>query len=211
MNNAKSTQSILEKENIHIMNSTESLNEKKNLSDSSLKKSFNTSSEIIATTNSKGEIVPKRPDKLNIVMNMNKKLTEEIEATFKNRENYSTESMETIKLEDDCIKEPILDDSDKDNTGSPFYADPVDALKEVSVEIEIKNTDNVLSLRCEINTSLFMFKAGLPQVQRRKLIRVGMNLSQRYSEPPQNHPYYPLRDMHSIEELSRKLNILAKL
>ncbi|KAL0878562.1 hypothetical protein ABMA27_003648 [Loxostege sticticalis] len=174
MNNAKSTQSILEKENIHIMNSTESLNEKKNLSDSSLKKSFNTSSEIIATTNSKGEIVPKRPDKLNIVMNMNKKLTEEIEATFKNRENYSTESMETIKLEDDCIKEPILDDSDKDNTGSPFYADPVDALKE----------------------------AGLPQVQRRKLIRVGMNLSQRYSEPPQNHPYYPLRDMHSIEELS---------
>ncbi|KAL0828890.1 hypothetical protein ABMA28_003795 [Loxostege sticticalis] len=174
MNNAKSTQSILEKENIHIMNSTESLNEKKTLSDSSLKKSFNTSSEIIATTNSKGEIVPKRPDKLNIVMNMNKKLTEEIEATFKNRENYSTESMETIKLEDDCIKEPILDDSDKDNTGSPFYADPVDALKE----------------------------AGLPQVQRRKLIRVGMNLSQRYSEPPQNHPYYPLRDMHSIEELS---------
>ncbi|XP_028169733.1 protein sprint isoform X4 [Ostrinia furnacalis] len=174
MTNAKSTQSILEKENIHILNSTESLNEKKNLSDSSLMKSFNGSNELIATTNSKGDVVPKRPDKLNIALNMNKKLTEEIEATFKNRENYNTESMETIKLEDDCIKEPILDDSDKDNTGSPFYADPVDALKE----------------------------AGLPQVQRRKLIRVGMNLSQRYSEPPQNHPYYPLRDMHSIEELS---------
>ncbi|CAH0676936.1 unnamed protein product, partial [Chilo suppressalis] len=174
MNNAKSTQSILEKENIHILNSTESLNEKKNLSDGSLKKSFNSSNDLIATTNSKGDIIPKRPDKLNIVMNMNKKLTEEIEASFKNRDNYNIESMETIKLED-SIKDSIENDSEKDNTGSPFYADPVDAIKE----------------------------AGLPQVTRRKLIRVGMNLSQRYSEPPNNnHPYYPLRDMHSIEELS---------
>lgn len=135
MNNAKSTQSILEKENIHILNSTESLIDKKNLSDSSLKKSFNGSSEIIATTNSKGDVVPKRPDKLNIVMNMNKKLTEEIEATFKSRENHNAESMETVKLEDDYLKDPIGDDSDKDNTGSPFYADPVDALKEVRILI----------------------------------------------------------------------------
>lgn len=52
---------------------------------------------------------------------------------------------------------------------------------------------------------LLYFQAGLPPVQRRKLLRVGVSLSQRYSEPPtQNHPYYPLRDMHSIEELSRK-------
>ncbi|XP_052750305.1 protein sprint isoform X7 [Galleria mellonella] len=175
LNAAKSTQSILEKENIHILNSTESLNEKKNLSDSSLKKSYKGSNEIIATTNSKGDIVPKRPDKLNIVMNMNKKLTEEIEAAFKSRENSNAESMETVKLEDDCVKDPISDDSEKDNAGSPFYADPVDAINE----------------------------AALPPVQRRKLIRVGVNLSQRYSEPPnQNHPYYPLRDMHSIEELS---------
>ncbi|CAK1582869.1 unnamed protein product [Parnassius mnemosyne] len=175
LNTAKSTQSILEKENVHIMNSTESFSEKKNLSDSSLKKSFNGSSEIIATTNSKGEIVPKRPDKLNIALNMNKKLTEEIEAALKHRENYRIESMETVKLEDDCTEDAIADDSEKDNTGSPFYADPVDALKE----------------------------AVLPPVQRRKLLRVGVSLSQRYSEPPnQNHPYYPLRDMHSIEELS---------
>ncbi|XP_049874841.1 protein sprint isoform X7 [Pectinophora gossypiella] len=175
LNAAKSTQSILEKENMIILNSTESLNEKKNLSDSSLKKSFNGSTEIIATTNSKGEIIPKRPDKLNIAMNMNKKLTEEIEASFKNREVHNnTESMETVKLED-CIKDPVDDDSEKDNAGSPFYADPVDAIKE----------------------------AALPPVQRRKLLRVGMSLAQRYSEPPnQNHPYYPLRDMHSIEELS---------
>ncbi|KAL4711162.1 hypothetical protein ACJJTC_009533, partial [Scirpophaga incertulas] len=175
MNGAKSTQSILEKENIQILNSNESLNDKKNRSENSLKKSLNGSNEIIATTNSKGDIVPKRPDKLNITMNMNKKLNEEIEATLKTRENYSIESMETVKLEDDCVKETIDEDSEKDNTGSPFYADPVDALKE----------------------------AGLPLVQRRKLIRIGMNLSQRYSEPPSsNHPYYPLRDMHSIEELS---------
>ncbi|XP_034832977.1 protein sprint isoform X3 [Maniola hyperantus] len=174
LNAARSTQSILEKENMIILNSTESLNEKKNLSDNSLKKSFNGSSEIIATTNSKGEIVPKRPDKLNIAMNMNKKLTEEIEAALKLRETHNNiESMETVKLEDDCTKG---EDSEKEHAGSPFYADPVDALKE----------------------------AALPPVQRRKLLRTGvMNLSQRYSEPPtQNHPYYPLRDMHSIEELS---------
>uniref|UniRef100_A0A2H1V532 SFRICE_000488 n=1 Tax=Spodoptera frugiperda TaxID=7108 RepID=A0A2H1V532_SPOFR len=175
LNAAKSTQSILEKENIHLINSTESLNEKKTLSDGSLKKSFKGSNEIIATTNSKGEIIPKRPDRLNIAMNMNKKLTEEIEAVVKNRENYSIESMETIKIEDESVLNSMGEDSEKDNAGSPFYADPVDALKE----------------------------AALPQVQRRKLLRVGMNLSQRYSEPPtQNHPYYPLRDMHSIEELS---------
>ncbi|XP_022826801.1 protein sprint isoform X5 [Spodoptera litura] len=175
LNAAKSTQSILEKENIHLINSTESLNEKKTLSDGSLKKSFKGSSEIIATTNSKGEIIPKRPDRLNIAMNMNKKLTEEIEAVVKNRENYSIESMETIKIEDENVLNSMGEESEKDNAGSPFYADPVDALKE----------------------------AALPQVQRRKLLRVGMNLSQRYSEPPiQNHPYYPLRDMHSIEELS---------
>ncbi|XP_063894638.1 protein sprint isoform X7 [Helicoverpa armigera] len=175
LNAAKSTQSILEKENILLLNSNESLNEKKTLSDSSLKKSFRGSNEIIATTNSKGDVIPKRPDKLNISMNMNKKLTEEIEAVIKIRENYSSESMETMKLEDDCALNSIGDESEKDNAGSPFYADPVDALKE----------------------------AALPQVQRRKLLRVGVNLSQRYSEPPtQNHPYYPLRDMHSIEELS---------
>ncbi|XP_068628111.1 protein sprint isoform X6 [Battus philenor] len=175
LNAAKSTQSILEKENVHLINSTESLIEKKHLSDNSLKKSYNGSCEIIATTNSKGEIVPKRPDKLNIALNMNKKLTEEIEAALRNRENYRTESMETVKLEDDCTKDPVTEDSEKDNAGSPFYADPVDALKE----------------------------AALPPVQRRKLLRVGVSLSQRYSEPPnQNHPYYPLRDMHSIEELS---------
>ncbi|KAF9420775.1 hypothetical protein HW555_003123, partial [Spodoptera exigua] len=175
LNAAKSTQSILEKENIHLINSTESLNEKKTLSDGSLKKSFKGSNEIIATTNSKGDIVPKRPDRLNIAMNMNKKLTEEIEAAVKNRENYSIESMETIKIEDESGPNSMGEESEKDNAGSPFYADPVDALKE----------------------------AALPQVQRRKLLRVGMNLSQRYSEPPtQNHPYYPLRDMHSIEELS---------
>ncbi|XP_039756780.1 protein sprint isoform X7 [Pararge aegeria] len=174
LNTAKSTQSILEKENMIILNSSESLSEKQNLSDISLKKSFNGSNEIIATTNSKGEIVPKRPDKLNIVMNMNKKFTEEIEAALKLRESHSNiESMETVKLEDECTRGK---DSEKDHAGSPFYADPVDAIKE----------------------------AALPPVQRRKLLRAGvMNLSQRYSEPPsQNHPYYPLRDMHSIEELS---------
>lgn len=33
----------------------------------------------------------------------------------------------------------------------------------------------------------------------------GVSVAQRYSEPPgHSHPYYPLRDMHSIEELSRK-------
>lgn len=132
LNAAKSTQSILEKENMHLINSTESLNEKKNLSDSSLKKSFSGSNEIIATTNSKGDIVPKRPDKLSITMNMNKKLTEEIEAAFKNRENHTAESMETVKLEDDCVKDFNGDESEKDNAGSPFYADPVDAIKEVS-------------------------------------------------------------------------------
>ncbi|XP_063364810.1 protein sprint isoform X5 [Cydia amplana] len=174
LNAAKSTQSILEKENIHILNSTENLSEKRKLSETSLKNSFNGSNELIATTNSKGDIIPKRPDKLSISMNMNKKLTEEIEATFKNSGNHNTESMETVKLEDDCVKQMNGDDSDKDNAGSPFYADPVDTLKE----------------------------AALPQVQRRKLLRVGVSLSQRYSEPPHNHPYYPLRDMHSIEELS---------
>lgn len=175
LNTAKSTQSILEKENVLIMNSNESLNEKKTLSDGSLQKNFKGSNEIIATTNSKGEAIPKRPDKLNISLNMNKKITEEIEAALKNRENHNTESMETVKLEDD-MKQSNLDESDKDNTGSPYYADPVDALKEAGL---------------------------LPPVQRRKLIRVGLSLSQRYSEPPnQNHPYYPLRDMHSIEELS---------
>lgn len=173
---AKSTQSILEKENIHIINSTESLNEKKNLSDSSLKKSFRGSNDIIATTNSKGDVVAKRPDKLNIPLNINKKITEEIEAVIKHRENYNTESMETIKLVDDCDKDCIEDESEKDNAGSPFYADPVDTLKEAAL---------------------------LAPVQRRKLLRVGTHISQRYSEPPnQNHPYYPLRDMHSIEELS---------
>ncbi|XP_050343973.1 protein sprint isoform X6 [Nymphalis io] len=172
LNAAKSTQSILEKENMILLNSVESLNEKRNLSDNSLKKSFNGSNEIIATTNSKGDVVAKRPDKLNIVMNMNKKLTEEIEATLKIRENHNIESMETVKIEDDFIKR---DDSEKEHAGSPFYADPVDAIKE----------------------------AALLPVQRRKLLRSGVNLSQRYSEPPsQNHPYYPLRDMHSIEELS---------
>ncbi|XP_063625446.1 protein sprint isoform X4 [Cydia splendana] len=174
LNAAKSTQSILEKENIHILNSNENLSEKRKLSETSLKNSFNGSNELIATTNSKGDIIPKRPDKLSISMNMNKKLTEEIEATFKNSENHNTESMETVKLEDDCVKQMNGGDSDKDNAGSPFYADPVDTLKE----------------------------AALPQVQRRKLLRVGVSLSQRYSEPPHNHPYYPLRDMHSIEELS---------
>ncbi|XP_063385318.1 protein sprint isoform X6 [Cydia fagiglandana] len=174
LNAAKSTQSIIEKENIHILNSNENLSEKRKLSETSLKNSFNGSNELIATTNSKGDIIPKRPDKLSISMNMNKKLTEEIEATFKNSENHNTESMETVKLEDDCVKQMNGDDSDKDNAGSPFYADPVDTLKE----------------------------AALPQVQRRKLLRVGVSLSQRYSEPPHNHPYYPLRDMHSIEELS---------
>lgn len=118
-----------------IINSTESLNEKKTLSDSSLKKSFKGSSEIIATTNSKGDIIPKRPDKLNISLNMNKKLTEEIEAVIKSRENYSTESMETMKLEDDCVLNSLGDESEKDNAGSPFYADPVDALKEVSINV----------------------------------------------------------------------------
>lgn len=107
------------------------MNEKKTFSDGSLKKSVKGSVEIIATTNSKGDIIPKRPDKLNIALNMNKKLTEEIEATFKSREKFNIDSMETVKLEDD-IKGSILDDSDKDNTGSSFYADPVDALKEVS-------------------------------------------------------------------------------
>ncbi|XP_047534039.1 protein sprint isoform X4 [Vanessa atalanta] len=172
LNAAKSTQSIVEKENMILLNSVESLNEKRNLSDNSLKKSFNGSNEIIATTNSKGDVVAKRPDKLNIVMNMNKKLTEEIEATLKIRENHNIESMETVKMEDDYIKR---DDSEKEHAGSPFYADPVDAIKE----------------------------AALLPVQRRKLLRSAVNLSQRYSEPPsQNHPYYPLRDMHSIEELS---------
>ncbi|CAH2090290.1 unnamed protein product [Euphydryas editha] len=171
-NITKSTQSILEKENMILLNSIESLNEKRNFSDNSLKKSFNGSNEIIATTNSKGEVVPKRPDKLNISMNMNKKLTEEIEAALKIRDKHNIESMETVKLEDDCVKH---EDSDKDHAGSPFYADPVDAIKE----------------------------AALLPVQRRKLLRSGVNLSQRYSEPPtQNHQYHPLRDMHSIEELS---------
>ena len=128
LNAAKSTQSILEKENLIILNSMESLNEKRHLSETSLKKSFNGSSEIIATTNSKGEIVPKRPDKLNIAMNMNKKLTEEIEAALKIRESHNIESMETVKLEDDCSKG---DESEKEHAGSPFYADPVDAIKEV--------------------------------------------------------------------------------
>lgn len=113
------------------MNSNESLNEKKTLSDGSLQKNFKGSNEIIATTNSKGEAIPKRPDKLNISLNMNKKITEEIEAALKNRENHNTESMETVKLEDD-MKQSNLDESDKDNTGSPYYADPVDALKEVN-------------------------------------------------------------------------------
>lgn len=131
LNASKSTQSILEKENLHILNSNESLSEKKNFSDGSLKKSFSGSTEIIATTNTKGEIIPKRPDKLNISMNMNKKLTEEIKTAFKNRENHNIESMETVKLEDDWIKD-CNDDSEKDNAGSPFYADPVDTLKEVS-------------------------------------------------------------------------------
>lgn len=135
LNAAKSTQSILEKENIHLINSTESLNEKKTLSDGSLKKSFKGSNEIIATTNSKGEIIPKRPDRLNIAMNMNKKLTEEIEAVVKNRENYSIESMETIKIEDESVLNSMGEDSEKDNAGSPFYADPVDALKEVSIKL----------------------------------------------------------------------------
>ncbi|XP_045484735.1 protein sprint isoform X6 [Pieris rapae] len=167
---AKSTQSILDKENMILLTSSDSL-EKKNLSDNSLKKSFNGSNEIIATTNSKGDVIPKRPDKLNIALNMNKKLTEEIEAALKNK-NHTTESMETVKLEDDCTNG---DESEKDNAGSPFYADPVDTLKE----------------------------AAMLPVQRRKLLRAGVSLSQRYSEPPsQNHPYYPLRDMHSIEELS---------
>lgn len=61
-------------------------------------------------------------------MNMNKKLTEEIEAALKIRENHNIESMETVKLEDDTQD----DDSDKEHAGSPFYADPVDAIKEVS-------------------------------------------------------------------------------
>lgn len=111
-----------------MLNSTESLNVKKNFSDNSLQKTFNSSNEIIATTNSKGDIVPKRPDKLNIAMNMNKKLTEEIEATFRSRENFCTESMETVKVEDVQNNE---NESEKDNAGSPFYADPVDTLKEV--------------------------------------------------------------------------------
>ncbi|XP_047508502.1 protein sprint [Pieris napi] len=167
---AKSTQSILDKENMILLTSSDSL-EKKTLSDNSLKKSFNGSNEIIATTNSKGDVIPKRPDKLNIALNMNKKLTDEIEAALKNK-NHTTESMETVKLEDDCTNG---DESEKDNAGSPFYADPVDTLKE----------------------------AAMLPVQRRKLLRAGVSLSQRYSEPPsQNHPYYPLRDMHSIEELS---------
>ncbi|CAK1543050.1 unnamed protein product [Leptosia nina] len=174
LNAAKSTHSIMEKENMIILDSSESLNEKRNLSDNSLKKSFNGSNEIIATTNSKGDVIPKRPDKLNIVSNMNKKLTEEIEAALKNREHHTTESMETVKIEDEC-KDCNGEESEKDNAGSPFYADPVDTLKE----------------------------AAMLPVQRRKLLRVGVSLSQRYSEPPsQNHPYYPLRDMHSIEELS---------
>lgn len=68
-------------------------------------------------------------------MNMNKKLTEEIEAAFKNRENHNTESMETVKLEDDCNNSCNGQDSEKDNAGSPFYADPVDTLKEVSKQV----------------------------------------------------------------------------
>lgn len=113
------------------MNSTESLNDKKNMSDGSLKKTFSSSTDIIATTNSKGEIVPKRPDKLNIIRNMNKQLTDEIEATLLKKESNNIESMETVKLEDDSGKEDAVNDSEKDNTGSPYYADPVDALKEV--------------------------------------------------------------------------------
>lgn len=121
---------MLEKENMIILNSSESLNEKKHFSDNSLKKSFNESSELIATTNSKGEVVPKRPDKLNIALNINKKLTEEIEAALKQRENNKTESMETVKLEE-SVKD-IEEDSEKEKAGSPFYADPVDALNDVS-------------------------------------------------------------------------------
>lgn len=117
------------------MTSTESLNNKKVMSDSLLKKSFNSSTDIIATTNSKGEIVPKRPDKLNISKNINKQLTEEIEAVLERKELFKSscnvESMETVKLEDDSGKEEFFDESDKDKAGSPFYADPVDTLKEV--------------------------------------------------------------------------------
>lgn len=97
---------------------------------------------MIATTNSKGDVVPKRPDKLNIAMNMNKKLTEEIEATFRSRENFYTESMETVKVEDVMTNG---EESEKDNTGSPFYADPVDALKEVNIK-SIKNCSTRLKL-----------------------------------------------------------------
>lgn len=122
----------MEKENILILNSTESLDEKKtHFSDASFKKSLNSSNDIIATTNSKGEVVAKRPDKLNIAMNINKKLTEEIKAAFKSRENFNIESMETVKLEDDSVKDSG-EGSENENAGSPFYADPVDALKEVS-------------------------------------------------------------------------------
>lgn len=126
---------------MHLINSTESLNDKKNLSDSSLKKSFRRSNEIIATTNSKGDTVPRRPDNLNIQMNMNKKLTEEIEAIIKSKENYNTESMETIKLEDDCVKVSMEEEPEKDNAGSPFYADPVDTLKEVCILFNITNSE----------------------------------------------------------------------
>lgn len=126
---------------MHLINSTESLNDKKNLSDSSLKKSFRRSNEIIATTNSKGDTVPRRPDNLNIQMNMNKKLTEEIEAVIKSKENYNTESMETIKLEDDGVKVSMEEEPEKDNAGSPFYADPVDTLKEVCILFNITNSE----------------------------------------------------------------------
>lgn len=126
---------------MHLINSTESLNDKKNLSDSSLKKSFRRSNEIIATTNSKGDTVPRRPDNLNIQMNMNKKLTEEIEAIIKSKENYNTESMETIKLEDDGVKVSMEEEPEKDNAGSPFYADPVDTLKEVCILFNITNSE----------------------------------------------------------------------
>lgn len=114
------------------MNSNDSLLEKKNFSDLSLKKCFDDPSELIATTNSKGDVVPKRPDKLSIAMNMNKKLTDEIEAAFKNKDRINADSMETVKLEDDYCKELIANDAEKDNAGSPFYADPVDAITEVS-------------------------------------------------------------------------------
>lgn len=116
---------------------------------------------IIATTNSKGEPVPKRPDKLNLMKNANEQMTNDTNERLKQTE-FVGRTDEEIEREnhkknisnDECLLltsdfcNSTDDDLQTEKLNSPFYSDPVDAIKEVGFfeKSPLKISDNIFSI-----------------------------------------------------------------